>query len=192
MAELVDQPIPDSWTPDARESEMRYRAERSVALLVISHGNDQQLTRCVDSIGEMLFPRWGAFEELWICDASATSCTIAEIGTKFILRVDDRFTFNNHIHVDAMARILTRNAHLAQIALWCDDSTDGIQHNQCMAKVGEPDPRSGVDGLAWIEHQIKPSGNPSLSWRDVYQPRNTYAYFGYPNSGVTMTTALEH
>lgn len=90
--------------------------------------------------------------------------TFRPADERFVFHLEDDFTFNRPVDLAAMATVLDRRPHLAQLALrrqpWNDEErgAGGIveQHPDDFREV------SDADGYVWLEHRRFFTTNPSL------------------------------
>jgi hypothetical protein len=96
---------------------------------------------------------------------------------RFVFHLEDDFTFGRYVNLEAMAHVLDHRPHLAQLALrrqpWNDTE-------RAAGGVVETNPESYLDAedadgypagesLAWLEHRLFFTTNPSLYRTDLCQ-----------------------
>lgn len=103
----------------------------------------------------------------------------------YVFHLEDDFTFNRIVDLDAMAKVLINTPKLAQMALrrqaWNDAerAAGGVieQHPDAYAQVAMVPDRHGDEMYCWLEHDLFFTTNPCL------YPRR----WPIPSEGVTVT-----
>lgn len=139
----------------------------TISLIVISDGREDYLRRTLKSAAEML-PEFD--EYIWIDDSDhslgfggAIRAGWAEVTTDYVFHLEQDFTFNEPVDIDAMRTVLEEHSHLAQLALLRQPWND---HERAAGGVVQLHPESYEamewGGHRWLEHTRHFTTNPSL------------------------------
>lgn len=127
------------------------------------------------------------------------------VHESWVFHLEDDFTFNRHINIDAMVEVLTHNRHVAQMALRRQPWNES---ERAAGGIVEEHPEDFVDyqdgNQQWLEHRRFFTTNPSLYRSDLCargwpqedysegkfgirllqdHPETTFGYWGSRQSG---------